>query len=315
MKLLVRPAPQPVEALPDYAGRLADANGLTSSAEICAQLRADPSAGTVCDVAPDELMEMDLCVRDSQVYWRNVQFAATDLLRRSAAICPHCLEESPFRPVLWRFYWAVSCTTHRCLFIDQCPRCEAPLVIGGGTAMRCRCGYDLRNAGASYVTEDVLHFQILIDDIFLERAALSPQKSGVRHLAAPVLRDSEGLALLRRAVVLTQEEGMRPRGSSPAALEYRLRRVRALARVFQLGPVSIAAAWHEMWAQSCAEQQCRGFLPGRGQSLADFRLWCLASPEGTVIRALGESLQYRGAQMPRRPATALITAADVCELA
>jgi hypothetical protein len=302
--LLVRPTPVPGEVLVDYAGRLADANGVGSSQAIYTMLRTASHGDALGGVSRVDLDDMDLRLAGGLVIWRKARFAAGDLSRRAVSVCPHCLDTSPVRPALWRFYWTVSCTRHDCLLVDRCPSCKAGLMSGIGTAKRCACGYELRRAQTCDSPDEIRAFQLLLEGAFLERAGL-PRRSGTStHPAATLIRDREGFALLRRAVVMTQEPELRPRGNSPVALEHRLARVRALAKVFRLGPISVIDKWQEAWAQCCAEQYSRGYKSGPGQCLVDLRHWCLAAPKESVLRGLGECLNYDGAQMPRGCAAA-----------
>lgn len=302
--LLVRPSAVPGEVLVDYAGRLADANGLTSSAGISTMLRAGSRTDALGGVSRADLDDMDLRLAGGHVIWRKARFAAGDLSRRAVSVCPHCLDTSPVRPALWRFYWLVTCTSHDCLLVDRCPSCKGALMSGVGTAKRCGCGYDLRRAETSDLPEEIRDFQVLLEGAFLERAGLPRRSATSTHPAATLIRDLAGFALLRRAVVMTQEPGLRPRGTSPVALDHRLARVRALAEVFRLGPISVVAKWQEAWNQCCAEQGCHGYQSGPGQCLVDLRHWCLTAANDSALRELGERLKYVGAQMPRGRAVA-----------
>jgi len=261
---------------------------------------ADPLGG----VSRADLEAMDFRLAGGYVIWRNTRFAAGDLSRRSAAVCPHCLDAHPVRPALWRFYWAVGCPQHHCLLVDRCPRCNAALMSGIGTAQRCGCGYDLRRARTSDLPDDVRDFQLLLEDAFLKRAGLPRCTGPSTHPAAPLILDLEGLALLRRAIVLTPEPTLRPRGVSPAALDHRFARVRALANVFRRGRASVVEKWQETWARCRADHGSRAAKSGRGQCLVDLRHWCLAAPKDSLLRGLGECLNYDGAQMPRGRAAA-----------
>lgn len=89
-------------------------------------------------------------------------------------LCPCCLAEDhvPYVRRFWRYAWHVGCNVHRCLLLDHCKACHAPI-----EPHRCKavdlvlsscatCGTDLRKQRTGPADEEALGFQAAADGAF-----------------------------------------------------------------------------------------------------------------------------------------------------
>jgi hypothetical protein len=189
---------------PEASERLAAATGLTD--EQVTQLTLD-GFGTVLDMArPGKRIARS----DYGNKWVNPG--------RSRA-CPDCLRESP-RPTwqsIWITPWALACTNHGTLLLDQCPACGTPLGEPGpgtvrslipsvanpvehpaacrSTTERAMCNYRLDQAATSPAHPALLSLQHRLDD-----AIANPRENSNQWL-----RDLRLTALLLGAVGLPED--------------------------------------------------------------------------------------------------------------
>ncbi len=86
--------------------------------------------------------------------------------------CPICLDTPPaYYRRHWRFSWQHSCTVHKCILKDRCPKCSGPvcphkLKQGATNIAACSiCGFDLRKTSVNGSTENSLQLQLLMDQL------------------------------------------------------------------------------------------------------------------------------------------------------
>ena len=78
---------------------------------------------------------------------------ASFIFHKSSRLCPACLAEKSYIRRIWEFAPITVCPFHKCLLMDFCPRCTKPLIWNRNSVSKCLCGFDLRNAEPSIVSE------------------------------------------------------------------------------------------------------------------------------------------------------------------
>ena len=180
-QLPLHPQPAELESLTSYITRVAQANGLTASAELVAlaggtrsnwqTLRSfsDSSATSVLGLTTlTGCTQTDLEAMTFLPLSRHFGRAnSTQTLRRflegslasHLRYCPLCLAEHdfPYYRLPWRFLILSGCPTHRCQFLDHCGHCDASiphLPHYPQMAVCPTCRRDLRTCQPSPLSED-----------------------------------------------------------------------------------------------------------------------------------------------------------------
>lgn len=65
--------------------------------------------------------------------------------QRRCKICPLCLLESPYCRRIWDLAPATICLAHKCMLVDECPKCGKRITWLRSKVSVCRCKYDWRN--------------------------------------------------------------------------------------------------------------------------------------------------------------------------
>lgn len=73
---------------------------------------------------------------------------------RTARICPACLREHGYVHRTWELTVVTTCPPHKCLLVDECPRCHRSIPFLRQRLNFCRSGHNLRNIEAASVKED-----------------------------------------------------------------------------------------------------------------------------------------------------------------
>lgn len=166
--LPIHPQPQPLETLTSYITRLAHANGFRFIHGLRYLLDIRYSLGTWHDLPPKSfglLPQAAHCsearLLETTVYHLGRKFGRTRLsaftkfmagtLADRRRYCPHCLTETGYDRLPWRFSDILGCVDHHCLLLEACPYChhQLPVFASPLNSFTCRCcGYDLREAQA-----------------------------------------------------------------------------------------------------------------------------------------------------------------------
>lgn len=64
------------------------------------------------------------------------------------AVCPSCLKDAQFLKKTWLLKLVSTCSSHGCLLIDSCPKCNRQLDWNRPAPHLCRCEFDLREISA-----------------------------------------------------------------------------------------------------------------------------------------------------------------------
>lgn len=68
-------------------------------------------------------------------------------------VCLDCLNEFSYGKAYWMLAPFSACESHKCLLIDSCPTCDAPLTGGRPSYNCCPCGADLSKLGSTRCSE------------------------------------------------------------------------------------------------------------------------------------------------------------------
>lgn len=109
-------------------------------------------------------------------------------LRRGAheAVCPRCLEQSPFIRLAWEHTYMVACPEHAVTLLDQCGECGSRLSVNRGHIERCECGADLAAATTSAATPAQMWLACLIASRGASSGKWAPEMTDV-HLDVTAL--------------------------------------------------------------------------------------------------------------------------------
>lgn len=149
----------------------------------------------------------DQRLRSTAVVWPRVR------------ICPSCLAEKGFIPLVWQLTAYTDCPHHGIQMIHVCPGCQKRLTWARRRLMHCNCGFDLRESPHTPSDPNVV---ALVADI--ERRALA--RSPVMFAAAQEIHGLQGFldlcVIIGRLVI-----GARTTGKL-AACELEITRMRGL---------------------------------------------------------------------------------------
>ncbi len=233
-QLPLHPQPAALESLTSYIMRVAQANGLQTSAEFVAAagtgygwqtLRSFPD-GSITSVLG--LTTLTGCTQTNLEAMTFLPFGrhfgranSTRTLRRflqsSLApylrYCPVCLAERgfPYYRLPWRFLILSGCLTHHCQFLDHCGHCGAriPLLPDHPDLSACpTCRWDLRTCQPSFlsVDEERLLPHRTSDLLFLLRSLIQTQEENPRVVVGKCysfIRQQRGLSL-QEVISLTE---------------------------------------------------------------------------------------------------------------
>jgi hypothetical protein len=208
---LIRPKPQPLEALSSWIARLAVANGQRlhsfctdhwhgqqiwtrdidhyapqnildtlaartgAPAQRCLETSFKAFSGTLFD--QEEPNGCFSYIRPLGVYHRT---------RRAFGlqICPECLsvDELPYFRLTWRLSLFPHCTRHGSILLDRCPECEAPIVPHRGSFLACdRCQTPYASMDQPPASSSALALQYLNEKILLGAPVVMPARLSGSH--------------------------------------------------------------------------------------------------------------------------------------
>jgi len=78
---------------------------------------------------------------------------------RYPKICPACLSESAYVRKIWDLAPVTACPIHKCVLLDECPRCMKRISWARHSVSRCRCEYDWREY-CSPIVKDASELEI-----------------------------------------------------------------------------------------------------------------------------------------------------------
>ena len=246
--LLVRPAPTDVEALVDYAARLADRNGLRSGWSVFHPLSSGDAEDLLGPLAKPAL-DTAWTVSSASILWRGKSFPKFDFLQSTQPVCPQCLAEHGARPLYWRSRWAVACAKHQTRLLVTCPECGEPPSPSDGTALRCQCGFDLRRTPitAADVSAPVLEAQAFLDDAFL--APVVPRPTWADHPAWNAVAGDGGVTALQWLLRVTPDDTGVARASGTRSFPERFEEVRRVSEIIRGWPASVECILTDAWAR------------------------------------------------------------------
>jgi len=89
---------------------------------------------------------------DTKFFGLSVPRSAIQL--RTARICPACLREHGYVRRVWELTLVTICPLHKCLLVDECPKCYRSIPFLRPRLNFCRSGHNLRNIEAASVKEN-----------------------------------------------------------------------------------------------------------------------------------------------------------------
>ena len=246
-QLPLRPQPAELESLTSYITRVAQANGLRTTAELAALVGAgynwrtlrsfpDGSATSVlglttltgCTQTDLEAMTfLPLARRFGYAYSANshpLHRFLQGTLASHLRYCPMCLSEQahPYYRLHWRFLALTGCHLHNCWLLNGCGHCETRLSLlplhPELTACPA-CHKDLRTCQSPRLKADESRqlSQRSSDLIFLLTPSPQPQEENSRIVTGKryaFARQQKGLSLLEAASLMEQTPHI------PSAIEY-----------------------------------------------------------------------------------------------
>lgn len=318
-QLLVRPAIRDEECLVDFSARVAFRNGL-SPTNVYSLLRDRKSCRRLLPIAGD-LTTSDVSQPLGKRVWRGKEFKRTEILFERAAVCPQCLAESEYRPMVWRFWAKAYCVEHAVRLIDRCDRCGASSARNSSELVRCVCGDDLRRHPAPPANDpELLAFQKAVDAAFAIHLGLPAATT--THPASALLCARGGLNLLvhARPLALLSQGGA---SSTGRGILERSAAVAALAQLFKDGTTSVLQEARGRWAAVRA-RKVRTLADASHDALVTLTRFCERAPADSEMRRLATALTeirddtadaQRFAARLAKPADALLTLRDAAALA
>ena len=213
-----RPAPYEDECLSGYLLRLAAANGTVNFGTFIRTLfpmwPAGRGVNTLCWEYPvpdwDELPRRTQLPRErldrmTLLPWvakfRELPLEAggppcrpgqmlRGIVRPTLQVCPLCLEEKPYRRLLWRLQSVTTCVSHGCYLQDTCHVCGEllPVVSNNQQHLHCsHCGNDLRRLPILPASAELL----------AEQARQQPDWEFLLNPAVSLINESEAAANCR----------------------------------------------------------------------------------------------------------------------
>ncbi len=76
--------------------------------------------------------------------------------RCTPKICPGCLQDTGYTRKIWELAPVTACPIHKCLLMDSCPHCQAPISWQRPGISVCRCGTDWREYRTSLIEDSEL---------------------------------------------------------------------------------------------------------------------------------------------------------------
>jgi hypothetical protein len=90
-------------------------------------------------------------------YWFFDQSVPQYVVRlKHPKICSECLAEAPYCRRIWDLSIFTACPKHKCLLIDECPRCKKGISWARSSVSTCRCEFDWRESPKLRVKESEL---------------------------------------------------------------------------------------------------------------------------------------------------------------
>lgn len=226
-RLLITRKPYPDESFMGYILRLTEKNAYESLSWIfqIASLNYEESRqgcmlafGTsenlarlanLAGISPTELSRLTYrCVPASDglpLHYFFGQPVSQGLIRSSRPkICPDCLSESLYCRRVWEFSAVTACPAHRCLLIDECPKCKRRISWSRKNVTTCSCKFDWRESPALPVVERELR---LIRHIY-QLCGLSVVGDAQPKLPVPISKLSLNDLLLGLFFVAGQQRGL-----------------------------------------------------------------------------------------------------------
>ncbi|GEM_PF-6735652 len=78
------------------------------------------------------------------------------VVRSCSALCPVCLDETPYSKAIWDVALVSCCPCHRTMLVDRCPQCGLLVSIRRNKVCQCRCGHDYRSIKPVLVSCDAV---------------------------------------------------------------------------------------------------------------------------------------------------------------
>ena len=279
-RLLFRVDPIPLESPRGYLCRVASAHGYDSPQWLAhlaglsgleAALDREDCIGRIAHLLrlePEEWLGM--CYRNmkgagglSQRSFYGKPVGATQLNLSRPRACPGCLRERSVWWAIWDLCLLAVCPIHRCLLVDQCPRCKKTLAWQRPAVHQCRCGLDLRTV----TTESADTGLVAINAVTCRAVGFSPGMAAGRdidhHKFAPELATlSLGslLTLLRFLRSVQRKDVPNRRRLSPARIDLNV--------AIEAGHTAVALLAN--WPHSL-RAVLRDMVPGNVQDATDLK--------------------------------------------
>lgn len=162
-----KPLPFPEESLTGYLNRFAQENGMTSRRQLLNAIdfplgfhvrNADlPKLAALLGLEYDLVAELAWPDPPDKAVQRRSMLRA-----RGEAVCPECLNVSPYSRQLWSHRLATCCPTHGHRLIDRCGVCGGDFRHDRWRPSYCECGADLRQHPTIQATEGEKIFSRLL---------------------------------------------------------------------------------------------------------------------------------------------------------
>lgn len=156
-RLLLRPRPEYGESWPGYLCRLADCNALSGVAGLVRVLNVSKGA-LLCGQLANGKTSFALNVPDPA----KGALISSLVIGRSwrTRVCPVCMDcENPIAQAHWDGPLTLRCTQHRCMLVDRCDSCKAPVRHDRPALDSCECGKPFRTMAPRSVPSWVTAFE------------------------------------------------------------------------------------------------------------------------------------------------------------
>ncbi|HEX8456390.1 MAG TPA: TniQ family protein [Pyrinomonadaceae bacterium] len=173
-KLLRTERPLPDESPVGFVLRLTELNGYETPWWVLCLSGLEPSAlhncqfvfgsqwnvellSVVTGVNPSELSALKYAAAPTKNSTYRYEVFGSPIARyficpKHPKICPACLRTSGYCRKIWELAPVTVCPLHRCMLIDECPKCKKRISWVRREVSVCRCGYDWRDAPLNAVS-------------------------------------------------------------------------------------------------------------------------------------------------------------------
>lgn len=304
-RLLLHPAPEPLESACGYALRLAEANGVAPVRHLLAIIGLTASTASVLGAgAVHQIATGKRILSDSEI--KSLTKEAADLvagrcITGATRFCPQCLMER----AMWRAEWdlplSVACPAHHVGLCTHCERCGSKVsYFDRRRLLRCVCGHDFRLSTPAPAPS----FATTLNAIF--RPWLVPGKAWQPNRKEWALDRRASLVLKRLIWEVTSDGGSYRYSSDPKSAQFPSRHYPAAEALLADWPDSLTqrlGSQLQSWS-TAKRNQFAGFARRLAPPGVDLLLLGLLSALGHTNR---RATWNRGSRRQAPPSIGLVT--------